>query len=134
MISVSSSPISTSLIPDDFSRYFNQLENVIALFDHRSVRHLTTKNNSFSFILKRVALFEFTLSKQKGEFWVQYDSCSSTVFKSAFRIELKPTEQEIVIHFETDTNVFMEFFLERRIKILLDGLVNNAGLIPELNP
>jgi len=127
MISVSSIPVTTSFNNEDFNLYFKNLENVATLLECKPVRHLKKNDNKISFILKRVAQFEFVLSKQEDESWVQFDSTSTTTFKSAIRFELK--NSEIQIHFETDTNVFMELFLENRISKLLEYISHNLSKI-----
>jgi hypothetical protein len=119
MISVSSNPVSTSINSNEFFLQFNDINRVSEFFKCKPVRHLKATEHNLAFILKRVAQFEFEISKESGESWVQFDSASSAFFKSAIRFEFLSNSKEILIHFETDTNVFMELFLENRISKLL---------------
>lgn len=127
MISVSSNPVVTSVNSEEFLLHFQDINNVAVYFDCKPVRHLTVKENKLAFILKRVAQFEFLSSKNVNESWVQFDSTSTMLFKSAIRFAFNSETNEVVIHFETDTNVFMELFLEKRISKLLEHLTSNMN-------
>jgi hypothetical protein len=125
MISVSSSPISVSVDSEKFLAYFNSIENIFAVFECKPVRHLKVLDNKLSFILKRVSQFELELSKEINKNWVQYNSTAVMLFQSAVRFHLNTETNEITIHIETDTNQFMELFLEKRLTKLLEHLSKN---------
>lgn len=131
MISVSSNPVVTSINSDEFFLRFKDINKVSEFFKCKPVRHLKVTDYNLAFILKRVAQFEFELSKKNGESWIQFDSVSSAFFKSAIRFEFLSNSKEILIHFETDTNIFMELFLEIRITKLLNFI--SANISEKLN-
>jgi hypothetical protein len=128
MISVSSIPIHTSISSEEFHSRFQDINNIAPIFECKPVRHLKVTENKLSFILKRVAQFELSASKNTGDSWVQFDSTKAMLFKSAIRFSLNIENQEINIDFETDTNVFMELFLEKRLIKLLEHLSRNINL------
>jgi len=128
MISVSSRPITVSVDSEKFLAYFSRIENIADVFECKPVRHLKVIDNKLSFILKRVAQFELLLSKESSTGWVQYNSTSAMLFQSAVRFELNTDTNEATIHIETDTNQFMELFLEKRLRKLLSHLSANIKL------
>ena len=127
MISVSSNPTVASIGSEEFISCFQNINDVAAFFECKPVRHLKVGKDKLSFILKRVAQFEFIPSKNIGKTWVQFDSSPSMLFKSAIRFDFNSDTNEIIIHFETDTNVFMELFLEKRITKLLEHMTSNIN-------
>ena len=125
MISISTNEIAVGFNHDDFSRKFSDLKTVSELFTFKTVKHLKCENDKISFLLQRVANFELQFSKVRGDNWFQLESNKNNLFKSAFRFEFLNEKQSVIIHVETDTNVFMELFLERRLKKLISGIVEN---------
>lgn len=125
MISISTNEIAVSFNHDDFLINFSDLKIISELFKSKTVKHLKCEGDKISFLLQRVANFELQLSKEKGDNWFQLESSKNNLFKSAFRFEYLKEKQAVQIHLETDTNVFMELFLERRLKKLVSGIVEN---------
>ena len=128
MISVSSKPVFTSINLDEFFLQFKDIRQVSEFFKCKPIRHLKVTDDNLAFILKRVAQFEFRLSKETGNSWVQFYSGSTTLFKSAIRFEFIAASKAVIINFETDTNVFMELFLEKRILNLLEQISINISI------
>lgn len=126
MISTSKKSGSLNITLSKFNSFFSNFENVADLFESKRVNHLQKKAGYFSFLLKRVAVFEFQLSKENESHWVQYDSTHSVVFKSAFRFVFEEEDNSIELHFQTDTSVFMELFLEKRINNLLIEVIKKT--------
>lgn len=127
MISVTSNPVKTSVSLEHFLYHFQDIKKVAKIFNCKPVRHLAVEDSKLSFILKRVAQFEFTHSKDLNETWIQFDSTSAMMFKSAIRFTYREELKDIIVDFETDTNVFMELFLESRMQKLLNHLTNNIN-------
>lgn len=127
MISASSNPSLTSLSTEEFFLHFTDPTKVVDFFICKPVKHLKVVDSKISFILKRVAQFEFIASREKSRAWVQFDSTSTMVFKSAVRFSYDIESRAVTVHYETDTNVFMEFFLQERISKLVTHLGNNIS-------
>ena len=126
MISISSKVDFPTVTLESFNHTFSDIQTVAKLFSYKNASYLTCDKDKFSFLLKRVAEFEFTFSKEKGANWVQFNSTKKAVFKSAMRFEFLAELNELHFHFETDTNIFMELFLEKRIKNLMEAILNNV--------
>lgn len=109
----------------EFIKLFSNAQQVGNLFHYKRAKHLQITATSFSFLLKRVAEFEYIPSKETSENWVQYDSTSKTFFQSAIRFEFLSETNSITIHMETDTNQFMELFLERKLTNLISAVSDN---------
>ena len=125
MISISSKLDSSAISLEEFTNTFSNIQTVSELFSYKNASYLSCDDKKFSFLLKRVAQFEFVFSKEQGSNWVQLNSTKTTFFKSAVRFELLTELKELHFHFETDTNIFMELFLEKRIKNLMEAVLEN---------
>lgn len=123
MISVSTNLIPLTFTRQDFHQKFNSVPFLQKLFDGGNIKPLH-ETDTVKFLLKRVAIFEMDIDKEADENWVQLISTKAMNFQTAIRFELEE-DKGIYIHVETDTNVFMELFLEKRIKKMVESIVNS---------
>ena len=126
MISVSTNPIPFSISSTAFIQKFSTISFIQQLLKGKNTVALPS-NEHVRFLLKRVAIFELKLDKDQGEQWIQWVSTSAMSFQTAIRFEYLE-ENSISIHIQTDTNVFMELFLEKRIKKMVETIVANLSV------
>ena len=125
MISVSTNPIHLNLSPNDFEIFFSDIEKLRPLFNGKKLVPLQGTSSQIEFLLKRVAVFSLEIDKEREDHYLQLKNTKRMAFQTVMRFEYLPNSKSMAIHFETDTNIFMELFLEKRIKNLVEQVVLN---------
>lgn len=125
MISVSTNPIHLNLSLGDFIDFFSDIEKLRPVFKGKKIIPLIGTPTEIEFLLKRVAVFSLEIDKERGTNYIQLKNTKRMAFQTVIRFEYIEESKGLAIHFETDTSIFMELFLERRIKNLVEQVVLN---------
>jgi hypothetical protein len=123
MIAVTSPVIKVNATKDELFNFFSNPSQTAKIIEHTSVRHLQVTEDGFSFLLKRAALFKFKVKTQYPSDII-YNSNKDVSFQTLLIFKIVE-DGGVVIEFESDTSIFMDYFFEKRVDKWLNAVAQN---------
>lgn len=122
MISISTVEVPCQSNRDQFFDQIKDLSTLKQILGNKRTSDVQIEGDYLSFIVKNVARFYLKPVKSPDHNYIQFESGRKMQFQTAMRFEFSKENQAYFIHLETDTNVFMELFLEKRLKKWLSAV------------
>lgn len=126
MVTLSTNKIMLKSSSKELFDFLSSLENIADVLTFKKVKHLKIEGDVITFILKWAARFNFTISEITNSH-VLIESSKDVEFKSAFQFDIteEPQGASIIIHIETDTAPFVDFYFESQIKKWVAAMAEN---------
>lgn len=134
MVNLTTHKIHLKSSPEELFKFLGQTNKMAQIISFKKTKHLEINGDIITFILKWAARFNFIIEEVTAEY-VLIKSKKDVVFASAFRFDISKgiNGSDIIIHAETDTAPFVDFYFERQMKdwisAIIENLENEFGII-----
>jgi len=126
MVQLSTNKIYLEASSNVIFEFLSQTKNMAQIISFQKTKHLEVKDDVITFILKWAARFNFMIVEITDKH-ILIRSDKDVVFTSAFRFDI--TEEDngssIIVHAETDTAPFVDFYFERQMKNWVTAIADN---------
>lgn len=126
MVHLTTNKIKLKSSSKELFNFLSQTKKMAQIISFKKTKHLEVNGDIITFILKWAARFNFRIEEVTPEY-VLIKSQKDVVFSSAFRFDISEEiiGSSIVIHAETDTAPFVDFYFERQMKKWVAAIVEN---------
>jgi hypothetical protein len=126
MVNLTTNEINLKSSSEELFKFLSQPNNMAKIISFKKTKHLEVNGEIITFILKWAARFNFIIEEITSEY-IFLKSTKDVVFASAFRFDISKAinGSKVVIHAETDTAPFVDFYFERQMKDWISAIVIN---------